>query len=289
MLDLLDRLQTALAGRYAVEREIGHGGMAVVYLARDFRHDRDGRAQGAAGAVRRGARRRALPDPGMSAEFGLAASAPPISAGAAAARGRSNDRRFFTGMAIAAALTVFIGFAPTYYLRGVFGAAPLTTLVHVHGAVATAWILLFLTQTSLIAARRTDLHRRLGVVGAVLAPLLLVVGYLTAIESARLGHTPPGGPPPLAFLAVPIGTLLVFAILVGAGLAQRRRSETHKRLMLLATIAILTPAIARLRWMGLGGLPSPSAAPVCSWWRAWSTIALRTAECTPRSCGAACS
>ena len=158
-------------------------------------------------------------------------------------------------MAIAAAVTVFVGFAPTYYLRGVFGAAPLTTLVHVHGAVATAWILLFLTQTSLIAAGRTDLHRRLGVAGAVLAPLLLVVGYLTAIEAARLGHTPAGGPPPLAFLAVPLGTLLVFAILVGAGLAQRRRSETHKRLMLLATIAIVTPAIARLRWMGLGGPP----------------------------------
>ena len=40
VLELLDRLQTALAGRYAVEREVGHGGMAVVYLARDFRHDR---------------------------------------------------------------------------------------------------------------------------------------------------------------------------------------------------------------------------------------------------------
>jgi serine/threonine protein kinase/Tfp pilus assembly protein PilF len=40
VLDLLDRLQTALAGRYTVEREVGHGGMAVVYLARDFRHER---------------------------------------------------------------------------------------------------------------------------------------------------------------------------------------------------------------------------------------------------------
>jgi eukaryotic-like serine/threonine-protein kinase len=40
VLDQLDRLQHALAGRYAVEREVGHGGMAVVYLARDFRHDR---------------------------------------------------------------------------------------------------------------------------------------------------------------------------------------------------------------------------------------------------------
>jgi uncharacterized membrane protein YozB (DUF420 family) len=166
---------------------------------------------------------------------------------------RSRDRRFFTGMAIAAALTVFIGFAPSYYLNGTFGGRPLTTLVHVHGAIATAWILLFLTQTSLIAAKRTDLHRRLGVAGALLAVLLLVVGYLTAVEAARLGVTPPGGPPPMAFLAVPTGTLVVFAILVGAGLAQRRRSETHKRLMLLATISILTPAIARMRYIWEGG------------------------------------
>ena len=186
----------------------------------------------------------------MSADLGLAAGVRPVVA-VVTAGGRSRDRRFFTGMAIAAALTVFIGFAPTYYLSSAFGGRPLTTLVHVHGAVATAWILLFLTQTSLIAARRTDLHRRLGVAGAILAVLLLVVGYLTA----RRGATPPGGPPPLAFLAVPIGTLVVFAILVGAGLAQRRRSETHKRLMLLATIAILTPAIARMRFIGEGGPP----------------------------------
>ena len=190
----------------------------------------------------------------MGAELGLAASERLVLA-RTAAQGRSRDRRFFTGMAVAAILTVFVGFAPSYYLSGAFGARPLSTLVHVHGAVSTAWMLLFLTQTSLIAARRTDLHRRLGVAGAVLAPLLLVVGYLTAVEAARRGHTPPGGPPPLAFLAVPIGTLVVFAILVVAGLYQRRRSETHKRLMLLATIAILTPALARMRWIGLGGPP----------------------------------
>jgi uncharacterized membrane protein YozB (DUF420 family) len=184
----------------------------------------------------------------MSADLGLAAGARPV-LGLLTQEGRSRDHRFFTGMAIAAALTAFIGFAPSYYLSGVFGGRPLTKLVHVHGAIATAWILLFLTQTSLIAAKRTDLHRRLGVAGALLAVLLLVVGYLTAVEGARLGVTPPGGPPPMAFLAVPIGTLVVFAILVGAGLAQRRRSETHKRLMLLATISILTPAIARLRYI----------------------------------------
>ncbi len=40
MSDILTSLQTALAGRYAVERELGHGGMAVVFLAHDMKHDR---------------------------------------------------------------------------------------------------------------------------------------------------------------------------------------------------------------------------------------------------------
>jgi uncharacterized membrane protein YozB (DUF420 family) len=187
-------------------------------------------------------------------ELGLAAERPPLATAISPARSR--DRWFFTGMAVAAALTVFVGFARTYYLREVFDAPPLPTLVHIHGVVSTCWILLFLTQTSLIAGRRTDIHRRVGVGGAVLAVIVTLVGYLTAIEGARRGVTPPGGPPPLAFLSVPLGTILAFAILAAAGISQRRRSETHKRLMLLATIAVLTPALARIgRLIGTDGPP----------------------------------
>jgi hypothetical protein len=192
----------------------------------------------------------------MSTELGLANDPSTIASSISPERNR--DRWFFTGMALAVALTVFAGFARTYYLRGVYGGGgpPLSTLVHVHGAVATCWILLFATQTSLIAARRTDLHQRLGIAGAVLAVLVILIGYFTAIEGARRGATPPGGPPPLAFLSVPIGTLAAFTILVAAGLYNRPRSETHKRLMLLATIAILTPALARIgRLVGSEGPP----------------------------------
>lgn len=167
---------------------------------------------------------------------------------------RRRDRWFFTGMAAAALLTVLIGFAPTYFLGPLFGARPVSALVHVHGIVFTLWTLLFLTQTSLIAARRTDLHRRVGAAGAGLAVLMLVVGYLTAVEAARSGIAPRGRPP-LEFLSVPIGTLVVFAILVGAGIRNRGRSETHKRLMLLSTIALLMPAFARMRFVGSGGPP----------------------------------
>jgi uncharacterized membrane protein YozB (DUF420 family) len=189
----------------------------------------------------------------MSAETGLVSTRIPMES--PAAQERQRDRWFFTGMAVAALLTVFTGFAPSYYLGNFFEARPLSTLVHLHGVLFTSWILLFLTQTSLIAARRADLHRRLGVAGGVLAVLMLVVGYLTAVEGARRGVTPPGGPPPLTFLAVPLGALVAFAILVGAGLYGRRRSETHKRMMLLATIVLLTPAIARMRFIGEGGPP----------------------------------
>jgi hypothetical protein len=172
------------------------------------------------------------------------------------AQTRQADQRFYTTMAVAFIGIAFAGFARTYYLGSYFGARPLTPLVHLHGLVSTSWLLLFLAQVSLVGVRRTDIHRRLGVAGGVLAGLLVVVGYLTAVEGARLGHAPPGAPSPLAFLSVPLGTLATFGVPIGLALAYRRRSEIHKRLMLLGTLSILTPALARMgRLVGSEGPP----------------------------------
>lgn len=155
------------------------------------------------------------------------------------------DHRLYTWFAILMPLIVLLGFARTYYLKGLFaGPAVPGTLVHLHGIVMTAWVLLFMAQVWLVASRRTKVHMRLGVVGAVLALLVLVVGTTTAIWAAARGATP--GPPPLQFLVVPLGDMLVFAILVGSALHFRRRLDTHKRLMLIAAVNLLTPAIARI-------------------------------------------
>lgn len=153
---------------------------------------------------------------------------------------------FYGGMAAAAALTVLAGFAPTYFLRSFSKQPALSPLLHVHGLIFTTWIVLFITQVSLVAIRRVDIHRRLGVVGGVLAIVMLIVGTAAAIGSARRGFSPPGAPPALVFLVIPIGDLVVFAGLVGSALYYRRRPEIHRRLMLLTTLALLTPAIARL-------------------------------------------
>jgi hypothetical protein len=166
-----------------------------------------------------------------------------------------SGNHFYAWAAIAILLIVFAGFARTYYLKELFGTPALPGLLHVHGLVMTLWFALFLTQVSLIAAGRTDLHRRVGVAGALLAALVVVVGVTTAITAARLGHSP--GPPPLMFLTIPLGDMLVFPALVGAGLYFRRRSDFHKRLMLLSSLGILTAAIARipLDLITAGGLP----------------------------------
>lgn len=164
------------------------------------------------------------------------------------------DRVFFTGMAAIIAVTIFAGFAPTYYLhswlhgttsRGVAGGAELTPLLHVHAAVFSLWIALFLTQAGLIAWHQHALHRILGLASLVLAAALIVVGYLTAIHAARAGSSPPGWDDK-AFLLIPLSSLALFGSFLIAGVLNRDRPDYHKRLMLLATIALLLPALARI-------------------------------------------
>ena len=171
----------------------------------------------------------------------IAATAPPPHRSLA-----SSDRRFFLSISIVIALVVFAGFAPTYYLRGYYQTEPLRSVFAIHGAVFSAWVVLFVVQAALVSARRTDIHRKLGVVGGVLAALMLVMGYQAAIAAATRGFSTPGLPPPLVFLAVPMFDLVVFAALVGAALWYRRNPAAHKRLMLLAMLAVITAAIARL-------------------------------------------
>jgi hypothetical protein len=162
-----------------------------------------------------------------------------------ARRGWNRERLFYTAMGFAVLVTVFIGFAPSFYLRGT--GPPLRPLLQVHGFVFSSWILLFMIQIGLVAAGRTDVHRRLGVLGGLLAIAMLGLGTLTALRSVA-GLSGPDLSAQLAFLAIPLFDMVVFPILVGMGLAQRRVPQAHKRLMLIAMIAILSPATGRMPW-----------------------------------------
>jgi hypothetical protein len=167
---------------------------------------------------------------------------------------RRHDRLFYTGMATAFALVVLVGFARTYYLRPQFVADGLPLYLHVHGAVFTAWIALLVVQTTLVAARRTPLHRIVGWVGAGLAALVVIVGVTTAIVFGRGNIAAGFGDEVRAFLTTPFFSMTCFVVLVAAAIVYRTRPQTHKRLMLLATINLLDAPIAR--WPGA---PGPAA------------------------------
>ena len=157
-------------------------------------------------------------------------------------------RNFYLYIAMTFGLVAFAGFAPTYFLRAFSDLPPLSIRAHVHGAVFTAWVLLFVAQAALVRADRRDLHRRLGVAGAVLAIAMIGAGITAVVGvAARFEATGfhPYGLPPAAFLAVQLGMLLQFAAFVALAIGFRRQRDVHKRLMLLATISILPPAIAR--------------------------------------------
>lgn len=161
------------------------------------------------------------------------------------------ERKFFTGMAFAAFSVAFIGFAPTYYLVGLNpGPTPeLSPRIHLHGFLCTLWILLFATQTSLIAAGRTAIHRRAGLAGIGLMLATSVSGIHLAINSERRIHSATNDgtlADPYVFLIFPFFAIGMFALFVSAGVLFRQRPDIHKRLMLLATVSLLGPALARI-------------------------------------------
>ena len=121
-----------------------------------------------------------------------------------------------------------------------------------HGILFSSWVVLFLAQAALAASGQIRLHRRLGVAAAGLAVIMVVTAPPMAVALASRGLPPDE---PLEFLLVILTDLLLFTIFVAAGIYNRRRSETHKRLMLLAMVSMLPPSISR--WPSAVKHPAP--------------------------------
>lgn len=175
------------------------------------------------------------------------------------------ERRFFIAMALAMAAATFVGFAPTYFLAA-WNDAPrpvLTPSIHIHGALCAAWIALLAVQTGLIAARRPDIHKLTGILGVVLGAAILVTGFLVAIGSERRVHTAANAgtlADPYVFLIFPFSAVGLFALFVIIGVVSRRRAEFHKRFMLLATMSLIGPALARIATRAMLAFSSPGTA-----------------------------
>lgn len=185
--------------------------------------------------------------------------------------------RFPVIAVVAVSAVMFVGFARTYYLKFLFEAPPLSVAAQLHGLLATLWLVLHYTQARLVAAHRVDIHKRLGIFTACVGGMLALQALHLGIAGVAAGHAPPGRDP-LQFLSVPIGTTLMFASFLAVALAMRRKREWHKRLMFLASLALIVPAVGRLDTFVMVPLGLPRAVLAAyvtiafvawAWWNDW--------------------
>ncbi len=148
-------------------------------------------------------------------------------------------------MAFAIAGGVFAGFTRTYYAGSYFHSPALPFWVQVHGAVFTAWMLLYLVQNLLAMNGGMKLHRNLGWLGAALSIAVFVMGFAVFLRQAKQGRFNPF-PDVYSMLAISIGQMVLFAAFVSVGLLLRRDDETHKRLLLMAPMLFFFPSFGRL-------------------------------------------
>jgi hypothetical protein len=171
---------------------------------------------------------------------------------------------FYFYMALACTAVAFLGFAPTYWLPMLSRSLSASPVVHFHGLLFFAWSLYFAFQTWLAASGKITRHRAIGMIGVSLATAMTIFGFLVAVNamkrSAAAGLPDEG----IAFAIVPLSGILFFAAVFALGIANIRRSETHKRLMLLAAISLLDAAVARwfLTFLAPPGPLGPPPVPV---------------------------
>jgi len=176
-------------------------------------------------------------------------------------RDRNYDHYFFSGMALLILATVFVGFARTYFLAGVFRAPLPNVLIHIHGAVFSSWIVLLIVQTALVSVHRADIHRKLGLFGCGLACAMVVLGELAASDMLARGVSPPGsGLDPRTFYAIPFFSMIIFAVLIYFAIRERANRSVHKRFILTGTIAIMDAPTGRPPFTVITGHPHMESA-----------------------------
>ena len=162
--------------------------------------------------------------------------------------------RFHVWLGLWMVAIVLIGFWPTYFSPLWRGALAIPAVVHAHGLVFFGWMAVMMAQVIVAARGNVRLHRRIGrwgiaygcvviVSGLIVGPANAVIkvesGVWTRDEAARS-------------LLVNVGDMVSFAMWFGGAIWYRSRPEVHKRLMIVATVALLFAALARWTFIGSG-------------------------------------
>jgi hypothetical protein len=159
-------------------------------------------------------------------------------------------------MAMVAIAAVATGFSTTYLIPIASGTFAGPAVAHVHGLLFMTWIAMMLVQPTLVRQRRSDLHRKLGWVALPLAAAMALSGLGVGIFAVSRDLAAGVGDLAYSQLIGVVAAMIIFVLYVSIAVAARRKPAWHKRMMLLATIAVLWPAWFRFRHL-LPFVPHP--------------------------------
>jgi hypothetical protein len=155
------------------------------------------------------------------------------------------DRYFYLLMALLIPLVVAYGFSFTIGPNLLHPSVPRPSLLYVHAAVFSGWLVFFLLQSALVRTRHVAWHRRTGIVGAALGAAVVLVGIATALTMGRFNTSAGLSSTAASDLLVPLFDMLAFACSFAAAILWRRRPDFHRRLVFVATCTLTAAAFGR--------------------------------------------
>jgi len=170
---------------------------------------------------------------------------------------------FFVTMAALFIVIALAGFVPSYQSLHA-GTLTVHWFVHIHGALMSSWLLIFLTQAILAARGFLKFHRQLGQLSVVLGVFVLASMCIVTFR-ALIGYPPRTNELSWDLLLLQLSAILLFGLFFVWGIRARKKAATHKRLLLLATLILIQAGIGRIQWLpwpviakpSLSGIPNP--------------------------------
>jgi hypothetical protein len=176
---------------------------------------------------------------------------------ASPAAGWRTDQPFFVRMMIGISVLIVFGFVQ-FAARGMVDIGRVPPWVHLHGVTMLGWLALIIQQGRLAGQGAIEQHRRLGRIGLVLAVFVALLGAFTGFMAVKSGTQPPFFAPGY-FLALTVVGMTIFLAVILFAISLRRDTDWHRRIMLVALILILEPALGRI-------LPIPLLQPHAQWY-----------------------
>ena len=159
------------------------------------------------------------------------------------------DKYFYFAMSLLAVMLVVWGFGSTVNGNLLHADVPRPSILWVHAAAFSTWVLFFVLQSALVRTHNVRVHRSLGWFGAALGAFMIPLGYTTAVVMARFKTHQLHQADAALFLSVPFLDITCFATFFTLAVYWRKKPELHRRFIFIATSVLLAAAFGRLPYL----------------------------------------